>query len=74
MSVWYGLVCCIRPRAQSLSAVEQVIVELGLSRCADSRIGGDLVRGISGGEKRRVSVAIQMLTAPNVLYLDEPVS
>jgi ABC-type multidrug transport system ATPase subunit len=58
---------------RALRSVEELILELGLSRCADTLIGGDLRRGISGGEKRRVSVAVQMLHDPSVLFLDEPV-
>lgn len=48
--------------------VQDVIMDLGLKECADSRIGEDAEvtgkRGISGGEKRRVSVALQILTDP----------
>ena len=45
---------------------------MGLKDCADNLIGGDLIKGISGGEKRRVTIAIQILTDPKVLLLDEP--
>ena len=37
-------------------------------------VGNDLIKGISGGEKRRVSIAVQILTEPRVLLLDEPLS
>eukprot|EP00736_Rhodelphis_marinus_P008822 Rmarinus@m.3263 len=52
--------------------VEMIISEFGLRRCADTRLGGVSVRGVSGGEKRRVSVGMQLLKNPSVLYLDEP--
>ncbi|CAM8903952.1 unnamed protein product [Rhodiola kirilowii] len=54
--------------------VEQVIAELGLSRCRNSMIGGPLFRGISGGEKKRVSIGQEMLINPSLLLLDEPTS
>jgi ABC-type multidrug transport system ATPase subunit/ABC-type multidrug transport system permease subunit len=58
--------------------VETVILDLGLKECADSLIGVDALvdgkRGISGGEKRRVSVGLQILTDPEVLCADEPTS
>ncbi|KAG5949785.1 hypothetical protein E4U53_005768 [Claviceps sorghi] len=52
--------------------VEEVILELGLKECADSRIGSIRHRGCSGGEKRRVSIGVQLLANPSVLFLDEP--
>ncbi|KAI3694308.1 hypothetical protein L1987_77272 [Smallanthus sonchifolius] len=54
--------------------VEQVIAELGLTRCQNSMIGGPLFRGISGGEKKRVSIGQEMLINPSLLLLDEPTS
>ncbi|CAN1306275.1 ABC transporter G family member 14 [Linum perenne] len=54
--------------------VEQVLVELGLTRCRNSMIGGPLFRGISGGEKKRLSIGQEMLINPSLLLLDEPTS
>ena len=51
--------------------VEEVILELGLKSCADTRIGNNVHKGCSGGEKRRTSLAVQMLANPSVLFLDE---
>nr|POF03947.1 putative abc transporter atp-binding protein/permease [Quercus suber] len=57
-----------------LARAEEVIQQLGLRSCANTLIGDDLVKGISGGERRRVSIAIKILTRPKVLFLDEPTS
>ena len=54
------------------SHVASLISELGLQKCADSQIGGEFTRGLSGGEKRRVSVAEELVVEPGVLFLDEP--
>jgi len=54
--------------------VEHVISELGLSKCRGSMIGGPLFRGISGGERKRVSIGQEMLINPSLLLLDEPTS
>lgn len=52
--------------------VENIIDELGLSKCADTRVGNSRNRGCSGGEKRRLSIGIQLLANPSLLFLDEP--
>ena len=60
--------------AERAARVEAVVLELGLRECAGTLVGDQHVRGISGGEKRRVSVGIQMLSDPAVLCMDEPTS
>ncbi|KAJ1434115.1 P-loop containing nucleoside triphosphate hydrolase [Sesbania bispinosa] len=61
-------------RYEKVQHVENVINELGLTRCRNSMIGGPLFRGISGGEKKRVSIGQEMLINPSLLLLDEPTS
>lgn len=61
-------------KSEKYQRAEEVLVKMGLKDCADNLIGNDLVKGISGGEKRRVSIAVQILTDPRVLLLDEPTS
>ncbi|CAN6582377.1 hypothetical protein C1H46_006791 [Malus baccata] len=61
-------------RDEKVQHVEHVISELGLTRCRSSMIGGPLFRGISGGEKKRVSIGQEMLINPSLLLLDEPTS
>ncbi|XP_016127707.1 ATP-binding cassette sub-family G member 5-like [Sinocyclocheilus grahami] len=48
------------------------MVELSLGHVAHSMIGGRIFPGISGGERRRVSIASQLLQDPKVILLDEP--
>ncbi|KAJ0476745.1 putative ABC-type xenobiotic transporter [Helianthus annuus] len=54
--------------------VEGTIMEMGLQDCADKLIGNWHLRGISGGEKKRLSIALEILTKPTLLFLDEPTS
>ncbi|GLU07041.1 hypothetical protein SLE2022_240200 [Rubroshorea leprosula] len=51
-----------------------VINELGLERCQNTMIGGAFVRGISGGERKRVCIGTEILFNPSLLFLDEPTS
>ncbi|OWB59792.1 hypothetical protein B5S31_g1159 [[Candida] boidinii] len=52
--------------------VEEIILELGLKECRDTMVGDRVHKGLSGGEKRRLSIGIQMMSNPSVLFLDEP--
>ncbi|KAM9912391.1 hypothetical protein OXX69_002599 [Metschnikowia pulcherrima] len=54
--------------------LNQIMRSTGLIDCADTPIGSETTKGISGGEKRRVSIAIQLLGRPRILFLDEPTS
>lgn len=66
------------PRSMSFAAkqkrVYQVLEELRIFEIRNRVIGNDLERGISGGEKRRVSIACELVTSPLILFLDEPTS
>ncbi|KAL8862693.1 MAG: hypothetical protein Q9178_001191 [Gyalolechia marmorata] len=61
-------------KTQKRQRAESVLLKLGLRDCADTLVGDNSVKGISGGEKRRVTIAIQILTDPQILLLDEPTS
>ncbi|KAF5931302.1 hypothetical protein HYC85_032175 [Camellia sinensis] len=54
--------------------VEATIIEMGLQDCADRLIGNWHLRGVSGGEMKRVSIGLEILTRPRLLFLDEPTS
>lgn len=68
------------PRDMSRAAKEQRVFEvekqLGIYNIRDSLIGSEegKGRGISGGEKRRVGIACELVTSPSILFLDEPTS
>ncbi|KAG0031880.1 hypothetical protein BGZ81_000393 [Podila clonocystis] len=59
-------------KKQKHSKVEDIIDLLGLRECADVIIGNDSVKGCSGGQRRRVSIGMQLVTEPACLFLDEP--
>jgi ABC-type multidrug transport system ATPase subunit len=53
---------------------ERMLTELGLKGCADTIVGGELIKGISGGERKRTSVGVELVTKPALVFLDEPTS
>jgi len=54
-------------KEEKAKRAEDVLLKMGLKDCADVLVGNELLKGISGGEKRRVSIAIQVLTEPQIL-------
>ncbi|CAL4929138.1 unnamed protein product [Urochloa decumbens] len=61
-------------REQKKERAMDIIYELGLERCQDTMIGGSFVRGVSGGERKRVCIGNEILINPSLLFLDEPTS
>ncbi|XP_065904848.1 broad substrate specificity ATP-binding cassette transporter ABCG2-like isoform X2 [Dysidea avara] len=57
---------------EKLEKVDEVIEELGISHVADTLIGTAFTRGISGGQRKRTSIARELVVSPGVLFLDEP--
>lgn len=52
--------------------VNNLLFKLGLVSCGDSCVGDAKVRGISGGEKKRLSLAVELIASPPVIFADEP--
>jgi ABC-type multidrug transport system ATPase subunit len=61
-------------KADKVLVVERVIESLGLQAVRDSLVGTVEQRGISGGQRKRVNVGLEMVMEPSVLILDEPTS
>ena len=58
--------------AERLKRVERIIQQLHLTECADTRMGTESQRGVSGGERKRTCIAMEMVLEPKILFLDEP--
>ncbi|XP_074286785.1 ABC transporter G family member 24-like isoform X2 [Silene latifolia] len=76
-NLWFSARCRLSthlPRADKVLIVERVILNLGLQEVRDSLVGTVEKRGISGGQRKRVNVGLEMVMEPSLLFLDEPTS
>lgn len=60
--------------AEKKALVDNILAKMGLEVCADTRVGNEFIKGLSGGQKRRLSIAVALIKEPNALFLDEPTS
>nr|XP_046188596.1 broad substrate specificity ATP-binding cassette transporter ABCG2-like isoform X4 [Oncorhynchus gorbuscha] len=58
--------------ADKQQRVDSIIEDLGLQDCAHTKIGTEFLRGVSGGERKRCSIGMELITSPRLLFLDEP--
>jgi len=63
-------------KEERTSRANAMIVDLGLEKCRNTFVGtpDEVIRGVSGGERRRVSLAVELLSKPVVVFADEPTS
>jgi len=54
--------------------VDDMIKSLGLAECANTFAGNDMIKGLSGGQKKRTSIGAELITNPAITFLDEPTS
>ncbi|EEQ97614.1 ATP-binding cassette transporter, putative [Perkinsus marinus ATCC 50983] len=54
--------------------VQDLIESLRLTSCSETLVGNELIKGISGGERKRTSVGVELITKPDMIFLDEPLS
>ncbi|CAE6251756.1 unnamed protein product [Arabidopsis arenosa] len=76
-NLWFSARCRLPadlPKPEKVLVVERVIESLGLQHVRDSLVGTVEKRGISGGQRKRVNVGLEMVMEPSLLILDEPTS
>ncbi|EER15805.1 ABC transporter, putative, partial [Perkinsus marinus ATCC 50983] len=68
----------LRMHDQSKAEVEALVTDLldslKLTSCENTVVGNDVIRGISGGERKRTSVGMELISKPQMIFLDEPLS
>lgn len=52
--------------------VYQMLQDLNLIKCKDTKVGSALIRGVSGGERKRTSIGVELISDPRIVFLDEP--
>ncbi|OAL65261.1 ABC transporter [Trichophyton rubrum] len=62
------------PKKDRIQRIKYLLNSFGIQNQAKTLIGTPIRKGISGGQKRRVSVAAQLITCPKIIFLDEPTS
>ena len=70
----YAKLAGLRRTPELASRIDDLLSQLGLTEQADTIVGDIFLKGLSGGQKRRLSIALEALTGPQILFLDEPTS
>mmetsp|Transcript_3179 Transcript_3179/g.2915 ORF Transcript_3179/g.2915 Transcript_3179/m.2915 type:complete len:625 (+) Transcript_3179:16-1890(+) len=65
---------CSGTSSEIMNKVDKIIGELRLGKVTHNRIGNAVVKGISGGERKRVCIATELISEPQIIILDEPTS
>lgn len=58
--------------SQVEATVDDLIRKMGLQSCRDTLVGNMFMQGLSGGQKRRLSIALALVKQPTLMFLDEP--
>ncbi|NOS56847.1 MAG: ATP-binding cassette domain-containing protein [Cyclobacteriaceae bacterium] len=61
-------------RQQHAELVERVLLSLGLSEIRNLKVGSPLEKTISGGQRKRLNIGLELLREPTILFVDEPTS
>ena len=59
-----------RSAEEAQERVEEMIKLFELQKCENLYVGGQVRKGVSGGEKKRICIAVEMITRPSLLVLD----
>lgn len=75
-NLYYNTKLCFRnlPRQEAGQRVDTVLSDLGLLEIKHLKVGSPLSKVISGGQRKRLNIALELIREPSVLFLDEPTS
>ena len=61
-------------KAEIAEVVERVLLSLGISETRDLKVGSPMQKTISGGQRKRLNIGLELLREPTILFVDEPTS
>lgn len=75
-NLYYAACQCFgdRPKEEILESVEKLLTSLGLIDKSNLKVGTPLNKIISGGQRKRLNIALELIREPSVLFVDEPTS
>lgn len=62
------------PKEECAERVEKLLVQLGLAEIRNLKVGSPLQKTISGGQRKRLNIGLELLREPTILFVDEPTS
>ena len=60
------------PKSKKQILKKQILKKTDIKKIENTRIGGENNKGISGGERKRLCIGVELITSPSLLFLDEP--
>lgn len=75
-NLFYNAKLCFgnMPDGQIMKMVGELLTDLGLFETRDLKVGSPLEKTISGGQRKRLNIALELIREPAVLFVDEPTS
>lgn len=75
-NLYYNASLCFKDQSKEeiTAKVEKVLDQLGLLQARDLKVGNALNKSISGGQRKRLNIALELIREPRVMFVDEPTS
>jgi ABC-type multidrug transport system ATPase subunit len=75
-NIYYNAKMCLNNLHESelVEAVDKILTDFDLEEIKDLKVGNPLKKIISGGQRKRVNIALELLREPTILFVDEPTS